>query len=44
MENELDEIALGKRTYRKTLEDFYKPFKKAIENKENVEKVTNLIS
>jgi DNA topoisomerase-1 len=42
MEDELDEIASGKRTYVKTLADFYKPFKKDVDAKENVEKLTNL--
>lgn len=42
MEKELDEIAVGKRTYIKTLEDFYKPFTKAIESKEDIEKLTNI--
>lgn len=42
MENELDEIAEGKRTYVKTLTEFYKPFKKAVDAKEHIEKITNL--
>lgn len=42
MENELDEIAEGTRTYVKTLSDFYKPFKKAVDAKENIDKITNL--
>jgi len=42
MENELDEIAEGKREYKKTLEDFYTPFKKEVASKENIEKLTNL--
>ncbi len=42
MEDELDEIAEGKRTYVKTLADFYKPFKKDVDGKENIEKLTNL--
>jgi len=42
MENELDEIASGKRTYEKTLNDFYKPFSKAVLAKEDIEKLTNL--
>lgn len=42
MEKELDEIAVGKRTYVKTLENFYKPFTKAIESKEDIEKLTNI--
>ncbi len=42
MENELDEIAAGTRTYIKTLSDFYTPFLKAVQDKENIEKITNL--
>lgn len=42
MENELDEIATGDREYRKTLTDFYTPFNKAVEAKEDIEKLTTL--
>jgi DNA topoisomerase-1 len=42
MEDELDEIAEGKRTYVKTLTDFYTPFHKAVEGKADIEKITNL--
>ncbi|MBI2673682.1 MAG: type I DNA topoisomerase [Candidatus Zambryskibacteria bacterium] len=42
MEDELDDIANGARTYRKTLSDFYTPFLKAVVEKEKVPKVTNL--
>jgi len=42
MENELDEIAEGKRTYGKTLKDFYGPFTKAIKSKNKIEKITNM--
>lgn len=42
MENELDEIAEGKRSYAKTLGDFYKPFAKDVKSKEKLDKVTNL--
>lgn len=42
MESELDEIAEGKRTYEKTLKDFYKPFLKDVKEKDNIEKITNL--
>jgi DNA topoisomerase-1 len=42
MEDELDEIAEGKRTYLKTLTDFYSPFKKAIKSKAKIEKITNM--
>ncbi|PCI28754.1 DNA topoisomerase I [Candidatus Kaiserbacteria bacterium] len=42
METELDEIAEGKRTYKKTLTDFYKPFLKEVNSKEDIPKLTNL--
>jgi len=43
MENELDEIAEGKRKYEKMLGDFYKPFLKEVKAKEKTaEKITNL--
>ena len=42
MENELDEIADGKRQYVKTLKDFYDPFTKAVDSKEDIPKLTNL--
>lgn len=42
MENDLDQIAEGKREYKKTLDDFYKPFSKDVKGKENIEKITNL--
>ncbi len=42
MENELDEIANGDRTYLKTLSDFYKPFQKDLKSKEKTAKITNL--
>lgn len=42
MENELDDIADGKREYEKTLKDFYKPFTKDVESKEDIPKLTNL--
>jgi DNA topoisomerase I len=42
MEDELDEIAEGKRTYVKTLTDFYTPFHKDVESKADIEKLTNL--
>lgn len=42
MEDELDEIAEGKREYEKTLADFYAPFTKAVASKEEIEKLTNL--
>ncbi len=42
MENELDEIATGSRTYEKTLRDFYGPFTKDLKEKSSIEKITNL--
>ncbi len=42
MEDELDDIASGARTYKKTLSDFYTPFLKEVEKKEHIPKVTNL--
>ncbi len=42
MEDELDEIADGKRDYVKTLSEFYGPFIKDIAAKENIPKLTNL--
>ena len=42
MEDELDDIATGEREYKKTLHDFYGGFRKDLEAKENVEKLTNL--
>lgn len=42
MEDELDEIAAGERGYAKTLGDFYTPFTKAVEAKEDIEKLTTL--
>lgn len=42
MEDELDEIAEGKRKYVKTLKDFYSAFSKEVNSKEKMNKVTNL--
>ncbi len=42
MENELDEIANGERTYLKTLADFYGPFLKEVKLKDKLAKATNL--
>ncbi|MBI2278598.1 MAG: type I DNA topoisomerase [Candidatus Brennerbacteria bacterium] len=42
MENDLDEIADGKRNYVKTLKDFYSPFAKDVKAKEKIEKATTL--
>ena len=42
MEDKLDEIAEGKREYKKTLKDFYGPFSNDVKAKGGIEKVTNL--
>ncbi len=42
MEDELDDIAIGKREYVKTLKDFYGPFSKEVKSKDKLAKVTNL--
>lgn len=42
MEQKLDDIAEGKRSYAKTLKEFYLPFQKELKSKDKVEKVTNL--
>lgn len=42
MEDELDEIAGGKREYEKTLKDFYGPFTKAIKSKAKIDKITSM--
>ena len=42
MEQELDDIAEGKREYAKTLKAFYDPFSKEVKKREKIEKVTNL--
>jgi len=42
MEDNLDQIALGKEEYVKMLSDFYKPFIKDVKSREKIEKVTNL--
>jgi DNA topoisomerase-1 len=42
MEDELDEIAEGKREYVKTLKDFYGPFSKEIKSKDKIDKITTL--
>jgi len=42
MEDELDEIAGGKRAYEKTLRDFYTPFHREIEGKADIPKLTTL--
>ncbi|NCA94427.1 MAG: DNA topoisomerase I, partial [Sphingobacteriia bacterium] len=42
MEDDLDDIANGKKEYAKILKSFYKPFTKDIKSKEKMDKVTNL--
>ncbi|MDE2030892.1 MAG: type I DNA topoisomerase [Patescibacteria group bacterium] len=42
MEDELDDIANGKREYVKTLKDFYIPFQKDIKEKDKLAKATNM--
>jgi DNA topoisomerase-1 len=42
MEDELDDIADGKRTYLKTLKDFYGPFEKEVKEKSKLAKATDL--
>lgn len=42
IEQKLDDIALGKRKYAKTLKEFYDPFKKEVKAKDKIEKITNL--
>lgn len=42
MENKLDDIALGKREYSKTLKDFYVPFRKSVKSKDKLDKMTTL--
>jgi DNA topoisomerase-1 len=42
MEDELDEIAEGKRSYVKTLKEFYTPFLADVSSKESIPKITNL--
>ncbi|MCC6290469.1 type I DNA topoisomerase [Candidatus Nomurabacteria bacterium] len=42
MEDNLDQIASGEREYVKTLKDFYGPFKKAVAEKKDIPKITNL--
>ncbi len=42
MEDELDEIAEGKRKYEKTLKDFYTPFTKAVKSKAKIPKITGM--
>ncbi len=42
MEDKLDDIAIGKAEYEKTLKNFYGPFQKDIKSKEKMAKATNL--
>lgn len=42
MENNLDEIADGKKEYAKTLKDFYDPFTKDVEAKQDIPKLTTI--
>lgn len=42
MEDKLDDIANGERTYEKTLSEFYIPFHKDVKSKEKIAKITNL--
>ncbi len=42
MEDELDDVANGKLTYKKLLTDFYKPFQKEVKEKDKIEKTNNL--
>ena len=43
MEQKLDDIAIGKAKYEKTLKDFYGPFLKEVKAKEKIDKITPLI-
>ncbi|MBI3631941.1 MAG: type I DNA topoisomerase [Candidatus Vogelbacteria bacterium] len=42
MEEDLDEIASGKKDYTKTLKKFYGPFHKSVKSKDKIDKITNL--
>lgn len=42
LEDDLDEIAGGKKKYEKVLSDFYQPFSKSIEAKKDLPKITDL--
>lgn len=44
MEDELDQIADGKRDYEPTLREFYTPFSKEVKEKEKIDKLTTLES
>jgi len=42
MENKLDDIAVGTRSYEKTLKDFYGPFSKDVASKKDIAKINDL--
>ena len=42
MEEDLDEIANGKKEYSKVLKEFYGPFQKEVKSKDDIPKITNL--
>lgn len=42
LEDKLDQIALGKHTYLKTLKDFYGPFNSQIKSKKDIPKISDL--
>ncbi len=42
MEDKLDDIANGTRTYTKTLSEFYTPFSKEVKSKDKIDKITTL--
>ncbi len=42
LEQKLDDISNGQRNYKKTLKEFYTPFKKEIKEKDKLDKITNL--
>ncbi|MFW5853287.1 MAG: type I DNA topoisomerase [Patescibacteria group bacterium] len=42
LENQLDEIANGQKTYKEILTDFYEPFSKEVDSKKNLPKISDL--
>lgn len=42
LENQLDDIAEGTRSYPEVLKDFYQPFTKSIDSKKDIDKLTDL--